>query len=55
MATGQAVLYLLAVILLFLAAIPVPPSVAYRYSLCCLAAASALLAFSLPTIAGGFH
>lgn len=51
MRTLQIVLYILAIILLILAAIP--PIKLYRYSLCCIAAASALAAFSLPVIAGG--
>jgi hypothetical protein len=51
MATAQALLYLAALVLLVLAACGVPA----RVSLALLAAACALLAFSLPTIAAGFH
>lgn len=51
MKTLQIVLYILAIVLLVLAGIP--PIKVFRYSLCCFAAASALLAFSLPTVAGG--
>lgn len=46
MRTWQAVLYIIAVILLVIASIGVPS----RISLTCLAAAYALLAFALPTI-----
>lgn len=46
-----AILYLLAVVLIVLAALGVPA----RVSLALLGAASALLAFSLPTIAAGFR
>lgn len=51
MTTAQAILYLVAVILLAVAAFGVPA----RVSLALLGAACALLAFSLPTIAAGFH
>jgi hypothetical protein len=51
MSTAQAILYVVAVVLLVLAAVGVPS----RVSLALLAAACALLAFSLPAIAGGFH
>lgn len=50
MALASAILYLAAVILLVLAACGVPS----RVSLALLAAACALLAFSLPAITGGF-
>ena len=49
MSGAQAVLYLLAVVLLVIAAFRPPVSV----SPVCLAAASALLAYSLPAIHGG--
>lgn len=49
--TAVAVLYLVAVILLVLAAAGVPS----RVSLALLGAASALLAYSLPAVAAGFH
>jgi hypothetical protein len=50
MAGAQAILYLVAVVLLIVAAFrPQPASV----SLVCLAGASALLAYSLPTLHGG--
>jgi hypothetical protein len=51
MATAQALLYLAAILLLVLAALGIPA----RVSLALLAAACALLAFSLPAIAAGFH
>jgi hypothetical protein len=51
MATAQALLYLAAILLLVLAALGIPA----RVSLALLAAACALLAYSLPVIAGGFH
>jgi hypothetical protein len=51
MALAQALLYLAALILLVLAAFGVPA----RVSLALLGAACALLAYSLPVIAGGFH
>lgn len=50
MALAVALLYLAAVILLVLAALGVPS----RVSLALLAAACALLAYSLPAIAAGF-
>ena len=53
MPTLQVVFYILALILLILAGIP--PMKLFRYSLCCFAAASALFAFALPTIAGGIQ
>lgn len=46
MAKFQAVLYILAVVLLIVAAFPIPS----RVSLALLGAASALLAYSLPVI-----
>jgi len=49
--TAQAILYLVAVILLVVAAFGVPA----RVSLALLGAACALLAFALPAVAGGFH
>lgn len=49
MATVQAILYLIAVILLCLAAFGVPA----RVSLALLGAAAALLAFALPAISAG--
>jgi hypothetical protein len=49
MATAQAILYLVAVILLAVAAFGVPA----RVSLALLGAACALLAYSPPTIAAG--
>ncbi len=51
MTTAQAILYLVAVILLVVAAFGVPA----RVSLALLGAACALLAFALPAVAGGFH
>lgn len=51
MSTAQAILYLVAVILLVVAAFGVPA----RVSLALLGAACALLAYALPAIAGGFH
>jgi hypothetical protein len=51
MSTAQALFYALAVLLLFLAVPPWPP----RPYLLVLGGAFALLAFSLPTIAAGFH
>lgn len=51
MSTAQAILYLVAVVLLVLAAVGVPS----RVSLALLGAACALLAYALPAIAGGFH
>lgn len=49
MTTAQAVFYLLAVILLAVSAFPLPT----RVSIALLGAASALLAYSLPTISAG--
>jgi hypothetical protein len=49
--TAQAILYLVAVVLVFVAAFPVSS----RVSLALLGAGFALLAFSLPAIAAGFH
>jgi flagellar biosynthesis component FlhA len=51
MATARAVLYIAAIILLVLAALPIQS----RVSLALVGAACALLAFALPDIAGGFH
>lgn len=51
MHTAQFIFYLLAIILLVLAAFPIPTRV--RFSL--LGAASALLAYSLPVLAGGVN
>lgn len=51
MKLAQIIFYLIAIILLVLAALPIPT----RVSLALLAAASALIAFSLPTIAGGVN
>ena len=48
--TVQGVLYLIAVILLAIAA--APPVAGYRWSAVCLAGALALLAHALPTITG---
>lgn len=47
----QLIFYLLAIILLVLAAFPIPT----RVSLALLGAASALLAYSLPVLAGGVN
>lgn len=49
MATAQAVLYVVAVVLIVVAAFPVNS----RVSLALLGAASALLAYSLPAISAG--
>jgi hypothetical protein len=49
--TAQAILYLVAVVLIAVAAFGVPA----RVSLALLGAACALLAYALPAIAGGFH
>ena len=51
MATIQTVLYLVAIILLFVSAFPISS----RVSLALLGAATALLAYSLPTMQVGFH
>lgn len=51
MSTAQAILFLVAVVLLVVAAFGVPA----RVSLALLGAACAVLAFSLPAIAGGIH
>ena len=51
MSLAVALLYLVAVVLLLAAAVGIPS----RVSLALLGAACALLAFSLPAIAGGFH
>ena len=50
MHTAQVIFYLLAIILLVLAALPIPNP---RVSLALLGAASALTGYVLPTIAGG--
>ncbi len=51
MSTAQAILYVVAVVLLVLAAVGVPS----RVSLALLGAACALLAYALPAIAAGFR
>lgn len=51
MATAQTVLYLVAIILLVVAAFPISS----RVSLALLGAAVALLAYSLPTMQAGLH
>ena len=47
----QVILYVIAIVLLILAGLR--PLAVFRYFLCCFAAACALAAFALPTIAGG--